>query len=390
MILVKTALQSLIGNGLKTWLTVFVLSMAIVMILIMQGILNGWSQQAIDDAQRWEIAGGQYWCEGYDPRDPFSLDSGTCAIPAALNPLLQQGKIEPVLIVQATVYPEGRMQGILLRGIRPDQQLLELPSSVLNGDSTGPVPVVVGAYMARQLKVKLNDEMILRWRDRNGAFEAVDIRIAGIFKTSVPSVDNGVLWISLDRLQQMTLRRGEANLLVVSPEVRVAKVAGWEFKPVEKLMESTLLLVKTKSVGTSVFYVVFLVLAMLAIFDTQTLAIFRRQREIGTMVALGMTRGQVVRHFTIEGTLYAFLAMVVGAVWGAPLIWYMTRIGISFPVEAADFGVPMADVMYAVITPGLVVGTLVFIFGVTALVSYLPARKIASMNPTEAIRGKVM
>jgi ABC-type lipoprotein release transport system permease subunit len=390
MFLIKTAIQSLIGNGLKTWLTVFVLSLSLVMIILMQGILHGWSAQAIDDAQRWEIADGQYWCQHYDPWDPFSLDSGTAVVPKEFHQLIEQQLVEPVLIAQATVYPDGRMQGVMLRGIRPQQSLLELPTLSLQGDSIGPVPVVLGAYMARQLKVKLNDEMILRWRDKNGTFEAVDIRIAGIFKTSVPSVDNGVLWIALDRLQEMTFRPGEANLLIKSPEAPLTVAEGWSFNSVDKLMESTLLLVKTKSVGTSVFYIIFLLLAMLAIFDTQTLAIFRRQREIGTMVAMGMTPRQVVWHFTLEGSMYALLAIVVGAIWGSPLIWYMTKVGISFPVEAADFGVPMADVMYAVVTPGLVLGTIIFIFLVTALVSYLPARKIARMNPTRAIRGKAL
>lgn len=390
MFLIKTAIQSLIGNGLKTWLTVFVLSLSLVMIILMQGILHGWSAQAIDDAQRWEIADGQYWCRNYDPWDPFSLDSGTAVIPRQFEAQIEQKLLEPVLITQATVYPDGRMQGVMLRGINPQQSLLELPTKSLQGDSAGPVPVVVGAYMARQLKVKVNDEMILRWRDKNGAFEAVDIRIADIFKTSVPSVDNGVVWIALDRLQEMTFRHGEANLLIKSPDAPLAEVEGWSFKSVDKLMESTLLMVKTKSVGTSVFYIIFLLLAMLAIFDTQTLAIFRRQREIGTMVAMGMTPRQVVWHFTLEGSMYALLAIVVGAIWGLPLIWYMTKVGISFPVEAADFGVPMADVMYAVVTPGLVLGTIIFIFLVTALVSYLPARKIARMNPTRAIRGKAL
>ncbi|MCE1156073.1 MAG: hypothetical protein LWW91_08140, partial [Bacteroidales bacterium] len=255
MLLFKTALQSLIGNGLKTWLTVFVLSLAIVMIIIMQGILHGWSRQAIDDAQRWELADGQYWCGGYDPWDPFSLDSATASIPEPLARQVEQGLLEPVLITQATVYPEGRMQGVMLRGIRPGQQLLEMPTAVLRGDSMGPVPVVVGAFMARQLKVKLNDEMILRWRDKNGAFEAVDIRIAGVFKAAVPSIDNGVLWIGLENLQAMTMRQGEANILVKSEAAEVIEVEGWTFKTVDKLMEATLLLVKTKSAGTSVFYV---------------------------------------------------------------------------------------------------------------------------------------
>ena len=58
-------------------------------------------------------------------------------------------------------------------------------------------------------------------------------------------------------------------------------------------------------------------------------------------------------------------------------------------MEASEVGVPMADKMYATITPELVINTMIFILIVTAIVSYLPARKIARMNPTDAIKGKV-
>ncbi|MEA4974306.1 MAG: FtsX-like permease family protein [Paludibacter sp.] len=389
MTLIKTAFRSLIGNGLKTWLNVFVLSISFVMIILMQGILQGWSKQATEDAVRWEIADGQYWQEKYDPHDPFTLDSSTVKIPEVFATDIKNHLIEPVLITQGTIYPDGRMQGVLLKGIQPNQQLLEIPTDSLN-KVTDEIPVVMGAYMARQAKLKLNDVLTLRWRDSNGTFEAADIRIVGIFKTTVPAIDVGTLWLPLDRLQAMTLNEGCANILIKSPEKVVVDVAGWDFKSTEKLTEATLLMVKTKSIGTSVFYVIFLLLAMLAIFDTQTLSIFRRQKEIGTMIALGMTRKQVVRHFTMEGSLYAILALAFGTVWGAPLFYFMVEKGITFPVEAADFGIPMGDTMYAVISPGLVIGTVLFIFIVTAVVSYLPAKKIAKMNPTEAIRGKAL
>ncbi len=84
----------------------------------------------------------------------------------------------------------------------------------------------------------------------------------------------------------MTLRENAAHLLIKSPEIEAKQVAGWNFKSVEDLTASTMLLVETKSMGTSLLYVIFLLLAMLAIFDTQTLSIFRRQREIGTLVAM--------------------------------------------------------------------------------------------------------
>ena len=386
--LFKTALKSLIGNGLKTWLNVFVLSISFVLIILLQGILKGWSTQAVDDTVKWEIADGQYWQSKYDPFDPFSFDSSTVKIPSAFKKDVDNHLIEPIMITQGSIYPQGRMQGVMLKGIRPDQKLLKIPTEKLNV-KTDEIPAILGVFMARQTKLKINDLVTLRWRDKNGTFEAADIRVVGIFKSSIPTIDNGILWIPLDRLQKMTMQENCANLLIKSPEIQVKNVNGWEFKDVDKLTESTMLLVKTKSIGTSFLYILFLLLAMLAIFDTQTLAIFRRQREIGTMVALGMTQKQVMWHFTLEGTINALLAFALGAIWGTPILFYMVKYGYSFNMDASEIGVPMADTMYATITPQLVIGTMIFILIVTAVVSYLPARKIARMNPTEAIRGKV-
>ena len=82
-------------------------------------------------------------------------------------------------------------------------------------------------------------------------------------------------------------------------------------------------MIKTKSAGQSIFYVILLLLAMLAIFDTQVLSIFRRQKEIGTYVALGYTRQQVVGLFTVEGTMHAILAALLSAAYGLPfLAWH--------------------------------------------------------------------
>ena len=392
--LFKTAFRSLIGNGLKTWLNVFVLSISFVLIILLQGILKGWSNQAVDDTIKWEIAGGQYWQSKYDPFDPFTFDSSTIQIPMIFKKEIDNHEIEPILITQASIYPQGRMQGVLLKGIRPNQKLINLPTVLLNSKnvangSEGAIPVILGAFMAKQTKLHLNDLVTLRWRDKNGTFEAADIQVVGIFKTSIPTVDNGILWIPLDRLQKMTLNDNCANLLIKSPEIKAKTAQGWQFKSVEKLTESTMLLVKTKSIGTSFMYVIFLLLAMLAIFDTQTLSIFRRQREIGTLVALGMTKRQVVWHFTLEGTMNALLAFAFAAIWGAPIMYFMQVYGYSFNMDASEIGVPMADTLYASINAELVLNTMIFILIVTAIVSYLPARKIAKMNPTDAIRGKV-
>ena len=60
-------------------------------------------------------------------------------------------------------------------------------------------------------------------------------------------------------------------------------------------------LIADKTVGASILYAILLFLAMLAIFNTQVLSIFRRRHEMGTMMALGFTRGKVIGLFTLEG-----------------------------------------------------------------------------------------
>jgi len=383
-------MRSLIGNGLKTWLNVFVLSFTFVLIIFMQGLLEGWNRQALNDTVKWEIAGGQYWNHKYDPYDPFSLDSSAAVLPSTLKSEYNAHQIEPILYSLGTIYPSGRMQGVLLKGIRPDQHLITLPTTLLKSKNENDIPVIIGGHMARQANLKVNDVVTLRWRDVNGTFEAVDIRVAGIFVTPVPTVDVGQLWLSLDQLQKMTVRPNASTIMIKSAYVSPQKLSGWSFKDQTELTKQTTAMIKAKSNGYNVLYTIFFLLALIAVFDTQTLSIFRRQREIGTLIALGMTRRQVVGLFTLEGTMNAVLAILVGTVWGLPLFIGFSVYGIHLPMDVSSFGIPLADRMFPVFTPSLIIGTMLLIIVITALVSYLPARKIARMNPTEAIRGKAL
>jgi ABC-type antimicrobial peptide transport system permease subunit len=130
-------------------------------------------------------------------------------------------------------------------------------------------------------------------------------------------------------------------------------------------------------------------LAMLAVFDTQVLSIFRRQKEIGTYIALGMTRKQVVTLFTMEGAMHAVLAALLGALYGVPLLAYQSAKGIALPVKSSDYGLAMADRLYPEFGLGLIVSTIIIVFLTTALVSYWPSRRISKMRPSDALRGKI-
>jgi putative ABC transport system permease protein len=64
---IKLAYRNLIGAGLRTWLNVLVLSFSFVVIIWLNGVMKGWDYQAKNDMTHYEIGGGQYWHQDYDP-----------------------------------------------------------------------------------------------------------------------------------------------------------------------------------------------------------------------------------------------------------------------------------------------------------------------------------
>lgn len=377
------------GARLRTWLNVFVLSLAFVVIIWNKGILNGWDQQARNDTIEWEIGGGQYWQENYDPYDPFSIEDSHARLSEAAQRAVAGGKLTPILLSQATMYPDGRIQNILLKGIDPRQKILKLPSAKLQSENSD-IPAMIGRRNARDNKLAVGDYVTVRWRDANGTFDAAEVRIVHIFKTNVPTLDTGVLWIPLQKLREMLQMPGEASILVSSQKSGyIGSIPGWVFKDHYFLLSEIREMIEMKSIGGYLFFIILMSLAMLAIFDTQVLSIFRRQKEIGTHIALGMTRRQVIGLFTVEGAMHAILAAVLAALYGFPLLAWQASVGWSMPGGTDKFGMTIADTIYPSYSLGLVLGTTLIVLITTTIVSFLPTRRIAKMKPTDAIRGKI-
>jgi ABC-type lipoprotein release transport system permease subunit len=386
----KLAYRNLIGAGLRTWLNVIVLSFSFVVIIWIKGVLAGWDLQARNDMTDWEIAGGQYWHEAYDKYDPFTFSDSHATIPAEFREEIEAGDMEPSLIVQGSAYPQGRLQPVTIRGVNPQQTLFKLPTEKLDTVMSDAIPAIIGTLMSKTLKMGPGDRVIMQWRDANGTFDASEVLIVDIFNVAVPAVDAGQIYIPLEKLREMTGMPDEATLLSFrDSEKQRPEVAGWNLKPKEELTRQVDEVIKVKSAGTTVLYAILLLLAMLAIFDTQVLSIFRRQREIGTYVALGYTRGQVVGLFTVEGAMHAVLAALLAAAYGLPFLMWQAKAGWTMPIDVSEFGMAMAQTLYPSYSAGLVIGTTLIVLITTTIVSYWPSRRIAKMNPTDALRGKI-
>jgi len=393
MIIPKLALKNVLGAGLRTWLNVFVLSLSFVLIIFSQGLLHGMNKQAEEAMIASEIGGGQYQHPAYDAYDPLTLKDGHGPVPAALAARADAGAAAPVLVIQGTIYPQGRLIAVQVKGIDPAQTILNIPTAFLAAPRGGDeIPVLIGERMADLSGLRAGDTVTLQWRDAHGTFDARDAVVVQVMKTSVQSVDRGQVWVPLDRLRELAGMPGEASFVVLAQggaRPGDADAAGWRFRGQDDFLADIRAMVESKSVGSSIFYAILLALAMLAIFDTQVLAIFHRRREMGTMMALGFTRAKIIGLFTLEGLLNGVLAALVAAAYGIPLLSWIARTGWALPGDTDSYGFAIGERLFPSYSVGLVAGTTLLVLLATAVVSFLPTRRIARLRPTDALRGRM-
>jgi putative ABC transport system permease protein len=391
VIIPRLALRNILGGRLRTLLNVLVLSFSYVAIVLFQGLYRGMDEQVSRFKIESEYGGGQYWQERYDALDPLSIEDAHAVVPTGLARLVEEGKATAVLIAPGTLYPGGRVMPVQIKGIDPGQKIVVLPTAVLAGPGAdGDVPALIGERMAKSAGLKIGDTVTLRWREAGGSFNALDIRIAEVVSSPNPAIDAGQVWLALNRVRKMTRMDGQATLVILGKNVTGRPEApGWAFKSLDVLLSDIKAIVRSKSAGASIFYTLLLLLAMLAIFDTQVLSIFRRRREIGMLMAMGMTRRAVVGLFTLEGALHGVLAALLAALYGTPLALLLARNGWALPKGTDSYGMALGDKLFPVYGVVLVLGTTILVLTVTTIVSYLPTRRISKMKPTDALRGRM-
>jgi ABC-type lipoprotein release transport system permease subunit len=387
MVALKLAFKNLMGAGLRTWLNVSVLSFAFVIIIFYNGMIDGWNRQARRDTAEWETGSGQYWAPGYDRYDPMTFQDAHLPVSDKIQSEVNNKSLVPLLIIQATAYPQGRMQGVILKGIDPEQTLLKLPTADLK-PSDDLDYAIIGRRMAESARIGVGDRFLIRWRDKNGTFDAREIQIASVFRCDVPSADRGQIYLRLEVLQKMAGLGNDATILISGTGYEEIKYERWEFKDSGFLLADMDKIIQAKKAGGVIMEGLLLIIALIAIFDTQVLSIFRRQKEIGTYIALGMTRSQVVGVFTVEGAAHSILATIAGAAYGIPLFMLLGRVGIPMKAgQATDLA--LADSIFPYYSIRLIAITIILVIVSATIVSYMPALKIAGMKPTDALKGKI-
>tara|TARA_B100001989_G_scaffold253236_1_gene239095 strand:- start:2052 stop:3221 length:1170 start_codon:yes stop_codon:yes gene_type:complete len=386
--LFNIAIKNLVGAGIRTWLNVFVTSVSIFMIIFSSGMYTGMKQHAMNVSIDTEIAGGAFWHPNYDPYDPITFEDSHSITPSILTDLVKSNEALEVLVSQASIYPDGRVVPVIMKGITLEQEILNIPTKEILKYEGENIPILIGRGMSKYTKLSIGDTFIIRWMDDNRTYDAGLGEIVYVMDSDNFKIDFGHIWLPIERMQKMLSMENESTYVVFDDNINPYSAGDWIKRDVKYLIRDMETIIEQDRPNAIMIYIILLSLAAMGIFNAQTLSIFRRKKEIGTLMALGMHKRRVVLLFTIEGAMNAIFAIILTILLFGPLLYYFSIYGVPLPIDYSDMGLIIAKRLIPIYSIPLLIATALIVFLILLLVSYLPSRKISKMHPVDAIRGK--
>ena len=227
--------------------------------------------------------------------------------------------------------------------------------------------------------------------------EGKDFKVVGILKTRGSRFDDDAIYMNGEEARTLTNKPKLESIIMArvkkgeSPEKVAAAVAEnlRKHRNVEKGSEdfvaqtseqlaqsfaTVLGVVQGVIVGIAA---ISLLVGGIGIMNTMYTSVVERTKEIGLMKAVGARNSDITLLFLFESGLLGLLGGIVGVLIGA---------GLSKIAEAAVQQALSANTFVAAISPGLVVGALLFGFIIGTASGVLPARRAASLKPAVALR----
>ncbi|WP_444930400.1 ABC transporter permease [Microbulbifer sp. SSSA002] len=328
---VKIAILNLLRNRRRSLLTVAIVSIVVTALMVSGGFGLFTYQSLKENAARSEghlvLTQPGYFSADEDFPLQYGLDNAS----ELRKRLLLEDKVKAV---QPRVYLQGLIsngekssiflgQGILSSEFRVKGPFLNVTEGrILSGREEISEPeIMLGKDLARNLNVQPGDYITLMSSTVSGALNAMDFKVSGVFGTGVPDMDKRQVYISVK----------SAQFLLDSERVSTMAIYGYELDLSEILQEKLSALVPDLQITTweerAFFYrgvknlydrifglmgVIMALVIFVSLFNTLTMSVTERTREIGTLSALGASKAELISGFILEALVLA----VVGAVMG--------------------------------------------------------------------------
>ncbi len=269
-----------------------------------------------------------------------------------------------------------------------------------------PLAVYIATPMARKLRLAVGDSVSFVIQTPQGAINAQDAIVCGVFGKDAPWYDN-TFYVSLAAAQALLdWKDGGTNVKVTLADssLRAARAAApvieriaaeMQLRPPEKdtrvrveprdrAGRFSYSIIEANQAALGVLSSFLFAAAAVGIVNAMLMSVHERTREIGTVRALGLRRADVVRLFLLEGAALGSVAAALGIAIGGASVLYLGARGIAMNTMTLAW-MAGGDRLVPVLEPMSVARAALAIVLLSTLAAVYPARVASRLLPREAL-----
>ena len=400
--LLRLAMRNVFRAKARSAITIGALFFGVAMTLLLSGFVMGVGESLVAEAIESRVGAIQVHRVGYfekRDRQPLALHlTRDAAVEAKVLATPNVRALTPRITFSGLLTNGSRGTIAIITAVDPQTVRDALPKIdlYLEGDPLKPGDrngAHVGLELNRALALKPGVPLMLQAQGLGGRDNALDLEPRGVLAGQNPLEGKRAVTVPLAFAQSLLGMENKVTEYVIAVKdlnqldetadaLRAVLGADYEVQTWELLrpaLRDARLLQRAILGGISF---IFLIIALFGVANTLLMSVLERTREIGTLLAVGMTRSMVARLFMLE----AFLQAALGALVGLGLAEVLINVarsggGITVSMGAGQGYFRMMPTLLPAV-PFIVVGA-ACLGSVLAAVS--PALRAARMRPVEAL-----
>ena len=311
--------------------------------------------------------------------------------------------ISPRIVIQSMIASAETGTGVRIIGVDPEKEktVTNLHTKLSEGkyfEGMKRNPIVIGAKLAKKLKVKMRSKVVITVHDASGNITGGAFRVCGIFDISSGIFEEMNVFVrksDLARLLGLDKNTSHEIVIHLDDTEQIDQYAAMLKEQHQDLLvqswkEAMPELGYLNEIGnlyTYIFVIIILLALGFGIVNTMLMVILERVKELGMLMAVGMSKVRIFGMLMLETVLLTFTGGFTGILIGLGATYATMKNGINLSGYNAGFeDMGYSSHIYPVVEfeTIYVIAILVIITGILA--SIYPARKALKYNPADAIR----
>jgi putative ABC transport system permease protein len=413
-ILIRLAVRGLGRNARRSALTAAAMVIGLALLVFSRALSDGGHEQWIDSAVRMSSGHVAVQAPGYLETGKLEhrIEAATLAgVVDAIQSMPADPGVHawaPRLTVDGLASSAASALPVLVQGVDPvrEARFSLVTERLVEGRYLEPgdrLHAFIGIELARRLELEVGNRFVLTAQTASGEIEGQLVRVAGVFRTAVLELDEGLVHIPLETARQWLGTPGAATTVAVlldssletestTASLREAlesepgvRVLGW--REASPDLDSA---VRIDDYGDYLFHGILFAIIALAILNAVMISVLGRRREFGILQAMGLTGHETGFVVFLEGLMLTAVSGVVGMVLGLVFTWAFFRDGLDFSAFIESEMSFSGSVIDPVIVPLFhfrqIVVSVWSIAIVGTLASLYPALRASRLDPAEAMK----